>query len=103
MRGKGYDQYEHAAVNDEVKAGRIAGDELGQFAQRLDDHRAERRPEHGADAADDGREQGLDGNPGPVCDTGVDEEKRLHVETSSSGRNGGRKWNSNEPYPHRSD
>src|SRR6516165_3263802 len=55
MRGKGYDQHEHAAVNDEVKAGRIAGDELGQFAERPDNHRAEQRPEYGADAADDGR------------------------------------------------
>src|SRR5438132_12433147 len=100
VRGKGYDQHEHAAVNDEVEAGRIAGDELGQFAERLDDHRAKQRPEHGADAADDGREQGLDGNPGPVCDTGVDEEKILHVETSAGGGDGGGNCHSDELDPH---
>src|SRR2546430_15705004 len=100
VRGKGYDQYEHAAVDDEVEAGRIAGDELGQFAERLDDHRAKQRPEHGADAADDGREQGLDGNPGPIRDTGVDEEKILHVETSAGGGDGGGNCHSDELDPH---
>src|SRR4029453_15839967 len=56
VRGKGYDQDEHAAVDHEIEAGRVAGDELGQFPERLDNQRAEQRPEHRADAADDGRE-----------------------------------------------
>ena len=67
------DQDQHAAVDDEIEAGRVAGHELGQLSERLDHQRAEQRPEHGADAADDGREQRLDRNPRPVGDAGVDE------------------------------
>src|SRR6266545_5190258 len=84
-RGEGDDQDEHAAVNDEVEAGRIAGDELGRFAQRLDDQCAEQRAEHGADPADDGCEQSLDGNPRPVGDAGIDEQKILCIESSAGG------------------
>src|SRR5262245_33601774 len=71
VRGKGHDQNQHAAVDDKVEAGRIAGDELGQFAERLDDQRADERPEHGADAPDDGCEQSLDRNPRAVGDNGI--------------------------------
>src|SRR5262249_38119810 len=88
VRGKGYDQDKHAAVDHEVEAGRIAGDELGQFAERLDDQRAEQRPEYRADAADDRCEQSLDGNPRPVGDTGVDEQKILHVDAAAGGGDG---------------
>src|SRR5262245_3223929 len=63
VRGKGHNQDQHAAVDDKVEAGRIAGDELGQFAERLDDQRTDERSEHGADAPDDGCEQSLDRNP----------------------------------------
>src|SRR5215207_1728094 len=52
-RREGDDNDQHAAVDDEVEARRAAGHELGQFAERLDHERAEQRPEHGADAADD--------------------------------------------------
>src|SRR5262249_57102481 len=53
VRGKGHDQDQHAAVDDKVEAGCIASDELGQFAERLDDPRADQRPEHAADTTDD--------------------------------------------------
>src|ERR1700756_4619180 len=36
MRGKAYDQDQHTAIDDEVEAGCIAGDELGQLAEGLD-------------------------------------------------------------------
>src|SRR5215472_14297568 len=102
-RGKGYDQDEHTAVDDEVEAGRVAGDELGQFAERLDNQRAEERPEHRADAADDGCEQSLDRNPRPVGDTGIDEQKILHVETSAGGGDGGGNGHGGELDPRRVD
>src|SRR5215469_4107882 len=89
VRGKGHNQNQHAAVDDKVEAGRIAGDELGQFAERFDDQRTDERPEHGADATDDGCEQSLDRNPRAVGDTGIDEQKILHVETSAGGGDGG--------------
>src|SRR5258708_15947429 len=88
-RGEGYDKDEQTAVDHEVEAGGIAGDELGQFAERLDNQRAKQRPEHGADAADDGCKQSLDGNPRPVGDTRVDEQKILRVETSPAGGDAG--------------
>src|SRR5215471_10366659 len=65
-RGERHDQDEHAAIDDEVEARRIAGEELGQFAQCLDHQGAEQRTEHCSDAADDGCEQGFDGNPRSV-------------------------------------
>ena len=73
VRGKGHDQHKHNAVDDEVEAGRIAGDQLGQFAECLDNQRTEQRSEYGSDATDDGCEQSFDGNPRPVGDTRIDE------------------------------
>src|SRR5262245_48650217 len=101
--GKGYNQDQHPAVDDEVEAGRIASDELGQFAERPDNQRAEDRPDHGADAADDGCEQSLDRNPRPVGDTGIDEQKILHVETSAGGGDGGGNGHGGELDPRRVD
>src|ERR1700722_924454 len=39
-RGKSHDQDKNAAVDDEIEPRRIAGNELGCFAQRLDHKRA---------------------------------------------------------------
>src|SRR5215510_4512187 len=66
-------QDQHGAVDDEIEAGRIAGDELGHLAQRLDHQRAQQWTDRGADAADDGGKQRLDRDPRPVRDTGIDE------------------------------
>src|ERR1700730_7091131 len=63
IRSKSHDQDEDAAVDDEIEPRRVAGDMLGQLAQRLDHERANQRTEYRADAADDGREQRLDRYP----------------------------------------
>src|SRR5580704_7777471 len=42
-RSKSDDQNEDAAIDDEIEPRRVAGDELGRFAQRLDHKRAEQR------------------------------------------------------------
>ena len=52
-RRERHDQDQHAAVDDEIEPGRVAGHELGDLAERPDHQRAEQRAEHGADAADD--------------------------------------------------
>src|SRR5262245_35565030 len=52
LRRERHDEDEHAAVDHEIEAGRVAGDELGQFPERLDEQRTEQRPERGADPAD---------------------------------------------------
>src|SRR5262245_8289525 len=67
-RCEGHDQHEHAAIDDEIEPGRVAGDELGGLAEQLHHQRAEQWPEHRADAADDRREQRLDRDPGAVGD-----------------------------------
>ena len=81
---------EHAAVDDEIEARRVAGHELGQLAQRLDHQRAEQRTEHRADAADDRREQRLDRDPRAVGDAGIDEEEILRIEAAARRRDRGR-------------
>src|SRR3954469_18339388 len=70
-----HDRDEHAAVDDEVEARRMAGDKLGQLSERLDDERAEQGAKHGADAADDRRQQRLDRDPRAVGDRRVDEQE----------------------------
>src|SRR2546430_7375495 len=59
-RRKGHHEHEYATINDEVETRRVAGHELGEFAQNLDHQRAEQRSEHRAGAADDRRQQRLD-------------------------------------------
>ena len=76
------------AVDDEIETRRVAGHELGQFAERLDHQRAEQRTEHGADAADDRGEQRLDRDPRAVGDAGIDEQEILRIE--AAGRRGDR-------------
>src|SRR5580704_10591850 len=71
-RGKSHDQNKDTAIDDEVEPRRVAGDELGRFAQRLDHERAEQRTEHRAGAADNGREQRRDRNPRAIGDAGID-------------------------------
>src|SRR6185312_6253245 len=66
-------QHEHGAVDDEIEAGRIANQQPGCLPKRLDDQSAGQGPKDRADAADDGREQRLDRDPGPVSNSGVDE------------------------------
>ena len=84
------DQHQRAAIGDQIETGCVASDQLGAFAERLDNERAEQRPEHGADPADDRRQQRLDRDPGAVSDAGVDEEKVLRVETAGCTGDGGR-------------
>ena len=67
-----------------VEPGRVAGDKFRRFAERLDHQRAEQRPEHRADAADDRREQRLDRNPRAIGDAGIDEQKILRVEAAAA-------------------
>src|SRR4051812_17240552 len=43
--GERHHQDQDTAVDDEVEAGRVAGDELGDLAQRLDHEGAEQRAE----------------------------------------------------------
>src|SRR5580704_8839961 len=69
---KSHDQDKNAAIDDEVEPRRVAGDELGRFAHRLDHERAEQRTEHRAGAADNGREQRRDRNPRAIGDAGID-------------------------------
>ena len=89
-RRKPDDQHEHRAINNEIEAGGVAGQKLRGLAQRLDDKGTEQRTEHGADAADDRRQQRLDRDPGAVGNPGIDEEKILRVEASGGGGDGGR-------------
>src|SRR5262249_25353203 len=89
VRGKGYAQDQHAAAEDNVEAGRVAGDELAKSPECLDDQRTEGRPEHGADPPDNGREKALDRKPRPVGNTGIDEQKIFHVESPAGGGDGG--------------
>src|SRR6188508_3357270 len=74
---------QHATVDHEVEPRHVAGDELGGFAERLHHQRAEQRAEYRADAADHGREQRLDRDPGAISDAGVEEEKILRVEAAA--------------------
>src|ERR1700692_1189202 len=50
-RDECHDQDKNAAVDNEIEPRRVAGDELGRFAQRLDHERAKQRTEHRAGAA----------------------------------------------------
>ena len=80
---------EHGAVDHEIEAGHVAGHELGALAERFDHQRADQRPEYGADAADDRRQQRLDRDPGAVGDAGIDEQEILHVEAAGGGSDRG--------------
>src|ERR1041385_7377628 len=62
-RRKGHHENEHASIDHKVEARRVAGHKLGEFAQRLDHQRTEKRSDHRADAADDRREQRFDRDP----------------------------------------
>src|SRR5215831_9898190 len=55
-RREGHHEHQHATVDNEIEAGRIAGDELRRLAERFDHQGAEQRAEHRAGAADDRRE-----------------------------------------------
>ncbi len=89
-RRERHDEDQHAAIDDEIEARRVAGHELGQLAERLDHQRAEQRAEHRADPADDRREQRLDRDPRPVGDAGIDEQEILRVEAAGRRGDGGR-------------
>src|SRR5262249_35576648 len=84
-RREGDDEDEYAAVDDEIEAWRIAGQELGGLTERLHHHGAEQRAESRAAAADDRRQQCLDRDPRAVCDAGVDEKIILCVEATAGG------------------
>src|SRR5215470_2021120 len=90
-RREGDHEHEKAAVDDEIEAGRIAGDELRRLTKRLHHERAEQRPIHSAYAADDRREQRLNRDPRAVGDAGVDEQVVLRIETATRRRDGGGK------------
>ena len=81
---------QHAAVDHEIEARRVAGQVLGDLAERLDHQRAEQRAEHRADAADDRREQRLDRDPRAVGDAGIEEEEILRVEAAARRGDRGR-------------
>src|ERR1035438_6480761 len=50
-------KYQHSTIDHQVETRGIAGDEFGTFAERFDHERAYERPEHGAAAADNRRQQ----------------------------------------------
>src|ERR1043166_607796 len=77
---KGHHENQHATVDHEIETRCVAGQKLGELAQRLDHQSAEQRPEHRADAADDRCEQRLDRDPRAVGDAGIDEQEILRVE-----------------------
>src|SRR5260370_36591661 len=79
------DQDEDAPIDDEIEARRIAGHELGELSERLDHQCAEEWTEDGADAADDGSEQSLDRDPGPIGDACIDEQGILGIEAAAGG------------------
>src|SRR5579885_2420490 len=87
-RGESDDQHQHGAVNHQIKAGDVAGHQLGTFAERFYHQRTNDRPENRADAADDRRQQRLNGNPSTVGNRCVDEQKVLRIE--AAGRRGDR-------------
>src|SRR3954447_26531413 len=71
------DQDEDAAIDDEIESRCIAGHELGELSEGLDHQRAQERAEDRADATDDGSEQSLDRDPGPIGDACIDEQEIL--------------------------
>src|SRR5580704_10281302 len=77
------------AVDHKIEARRAAGHKLGRLTKRLDDERTDQRPEQRAGAADDRSEQGVDGDPRPVSDSGVKEQKILRIETACRRGDGG--------------
>src|SRR6187455_602588 len=52
-RRESHDEHQHSAVDHQIEPRRMAGRELGEFAERAHDQRAKQRAEHRADAADD--------------------------------------------------
>src|SRR6185437_9066946 len=88
-RREGDDQHQHATIDHEIDAGRLAaGHHPRAFAEPAHDQGAKKRPEHGVYAADDRRQQRLDRDPGAVGKPGIDEQKILDVE--AAGRRGDR-------------
>src|SRR5215831_2115434 len=86
---EGNDQNESGAIGYQIEPGSIAGDQLGAFAEGLDDERAEQRAEDGAGATDDRRQERLDRNPGAVSNARIDKEKILGVKTTGRAGDGG--------------
>src|SRR5580700_4144484 len=86
-RSESHNENEDAAVDDEIEPRRVDGDKFCRFAQRLDHERAEQRAEYRAGAADDGRKQRVDRNPGAIGDASIDEQEILGVEAAASGGN----------------
>src|SRR5689334_10122777 len=64
-RGECDYENQDAAVDHEIEARHVAGDQLGALPDQLHHQRAEQRAEHRSDAADHRREQRLDRDPGP--------------------------------------
>src|SRR4051794_25201644 len=93
------DQDEDAAIDDEIEARCIAGHELGELSEGLDHQRAQERAEDRADAADDGSEQSLDRDPGPIGDARIDEQEILGVE-AAAGRGDRRRDGHREELDH---
>ena len=60
------------------------------LAQPMQRKRADKRTEHRAGAADDRRQQRLDGDPGAVGDVGIDEEEILGIEAAGRAGHGAR-------------
>ena len=60
-----------------------------EFAKEMQRQRADQRPEHRAEAADDRPHQRLDRDPGAEADRGVDEQEILRIERAGERGEGG--------------
>ena len=73
---EGDDQHEQGAEERRGRGRDAAGHHgLCSFAERMQHDRAEQRPEHGAEPADDRREQRLDRDPAPKAIVAVEKRK----------------------------
>ena len=81
--GKCNHEDQHTAIDHEVEAGRIAGDELRRFAGGSHHKRPKQRAKDRAEPTDDGRQQRFDRDPRPVGNAGINKQKVLGIETSA--------------------
>ena len=76
--------------------GTRTANELRRLAQPMKRKRAGKRTECRAGAADDRRQQRLDGDPGAIGDVGIDEEEILGIEAPGRAGHGAREGNRGE-------
>src|SRR5687767_12783375 len=80
VRHERYHEHQQHTVEHEIETRRLAEAHLADLGNAVQRKCAEHRPEHGAEPADDRRQQGFDRHSRPIGDTRIEIEIHLDID-----------------------